>query len=92
MKKHDVVNHPTHYNSHPSGVECIDVVEWMPFNIGSAIKYLWRCGKKGSALEDLRKAAWLIQREITRVQKKEYHPIDGGRESESTTGTRKARR
>jgi hypothetical protein len=36
------VNHPLHYNSHGSGVECIDVVEWMGFSLGNAIKYIWR--------------------------------------------------
>lgn len=38
----DPVNHPAHYTSHPAGVECIDVVEHMTFNVGNAVKYLWR--------------------------------------------------
>lgn len=42
----DNVNHPQHYTSHPSGVECITVVENMTFNVGNAIKYLWRAGLK----------------------------------------------
>ena len=63
----DPVNHPAHYTSHPSGVECITVVEHMPFNVGNAVKYLWRAGAKGDAIEDLRKAAWYIQREISRL-------------------------
>lgn len=42
----DSVNHPKHYNDHPSGVECITVVEHMTFNVGNAIKYLWRAGLK----------------------------------------------
>lgn len=42
----DNVNHPTHYNSHPSGVECITITEHMNFNIGNAVKYLWRAGLK----------------------------------------------
>lgn len=58
------VNHPRHYNSHPSGIECIDVVEHMPFNIGNAVKYLWRCGLKGDEIEDLKKARWYVEREI----------------------------
>jgi len=63
------VDHPAHYNQHPSGVECIDVVEHMTFNVGNAVKYLWRAGLKDStpALEDLQKAAWYINREIQRV-------------------------
>jgi len=54
----DPVNHPTHYNGHPSGVECIDVVEHMGFNLGNAIKYIWRADLKGAAIQDLEKAAW----------------------------------
>jgi hypothetical protein len=62
----DMVAHPPHYNSHPSGVECIDIVEEMPYNIGAAVKYLWRCDGKWDSIEDLEKAAWYVQREITR--------------------------
>lgn len=62
----DAVNHPSHYTSHPSGVECIQVVEHMGFNLGNAVKYVWRADEKGNALEDLRKAAWYIEREIAR--------------------------
>jgi hypothetical protein len=63
----DMVNHPPHYTGHPSGVECIDIVEHLPYNIGAAIKYLWRQGLKGDQVEDLRKAAWYVAREIDRV-------------------------
>ena len=62
----EAVNHPTHYNKHPSGVECIDVVEHMNFNLGNAIKYIWRADLKGKALEDLEKAEFYIKREIER--------------------------
>lgn len=62
----DVVNHPSHYTSHPSGIECIQITEHMGFCIGNAIKYLWRADLKNNALEDLQKAAWYIQREIDR--------------------------
>jgi len=62
----EMVNHPAHYNAHPSGIECIDVVEHMSFNLGNAIKYVWRADEKGAALDDLRKAAWYIEREIAR--------------------------
>ncbi len=65
----DAVNHPEHYNAHASGVECIDVVEHMNFNLGNAIKYLWRADEKGNAIEDLQKAAWYVQREIQRRTK-----------------------
>lgn len=60
----DAVNHPKHYTSHPSGVECIQITEHMSFNVGNAVKYLWRADEKGAPLEDLRKAAWYIAREI----------------------------
>ena len=62
----DPVNHPAHYNSHPSGIECIDVVQHMSFNVGNAIKYLWRSDHKGALVEDLEKARWYIDREIAR--------------------------
>jgi hypothetical protein len=60
----DMVNRPPHYTGHPSGIECIDVTEHMPFCEGNAVKYLWRAGSKGDRLENLRKAAWYIARAI----------------------------
>ena len=63
----DPVDHPAHYTDHPSGVECITVTEHMNFNVGNAVKYLWRAGRKGDALTDLRKAAWYVNREIERL-------------------------
>lgn len=72
---HDPINHPAHYTSHPSGVECITVTEHMGFCVGNAIKYLWRAGLKDGGgdlkakrLEDLKKARWYIDREIQRVE------------------------
>lgn len=64
------VNHPKHYNAHPSGVECIDIVEAYNFNLGNAIKYIWRAGlKSDNPIEDLEKARWYIDRELTRLKK-----------------------
>lgn len=71
------VDHPEHYNSHPSGIECIDIARWHDFAIGNAIKYLWRCGLKheegkedtDKAIEDLEKAAWYINDEIQKLVK-----------------------
>jgi hypothetical protein len=60
------VDHPVHYNSHPSGVECIDIVEHMGFNLGNAVKYIWRADLKANAIEDLQKAAFYIKRELKR--------------------------
>jgi hypothetical protein len=70
-EKRERVNHPAHYNAHPSGVECIDIVEHFNFNVGNAVKYIWRAGLKGDAIEDLKKAAWYLQREIERRAKAE---------------------
>ena len=66
----DPVNHPSHYTSHPSGVECIAVTEHMTFNLGNAVKYIWRAGLKPDAsyIQDLRKALWYIDREIQRLE------------------------
>jgi hypothetical protein len=64
----DPVEHPTHYNSHPSGIECIEVTAHCNFCIGNAIKYLWRAGLKGDAITDLEKARWYITREIERIK------------------------
>jgi len=60
----DPVNHPKHYTDHPSGIECIQITEHMSFNLGNALKYIWRCDLKKDAIEDLRKARWYIDREI----------------------------
>lgn len=62
----DPVNHPAHYRGHPSGIECIQITEHMGFNLGNAIKYVWRADLKNDAIEDLKKAAWYINREIER--------------------------
>lgn len=64
------VVHPDHYNAHPSGVECIDIVKHHNFCIGSAIKYLWRQGLKDGnpAVQDLKKAVEYIQFEIDRLE------------------------
>lgn len=60
----DPVNHPKHYTDHPSGIECIQITEHMGFNLGNALKYIWRCDLKWDSIEDLRKARWYIDREI----------------------------
>jgi len=65
-KPHDAVNHPKHYNSHASGVECITIARHMPFNLGNVLKYIWRAGEKGDAIEDLQKARFYLNDEIER--------------------------
>lgn len=65
----DAVSMPSHYTQLP--VECIDVTEHFGFCLGNAIKYIWRADHKGKPVEDLRKAAWYIEREIARRCKSE---------------------
>lgn len=67
-KKFGVVSdnvNPSHYKSHPSGVECIEVTRHMSFNLGNVVKYLWRADLKAGT-EDLRKALWYLIDEIER--------------------------
>jgi len=72
---HDPVNHPSHYTSHPSGIECIDITRHHGFAVGNAIKYMWRAGLKGSSteneIEDLKKAVWYLQDRIQQLELKD---------------------
>lgn len=73
----DRVNRPSHYTSHPSGIECITITEHYDFCVGNAIKYLWRCGlkveegltPKDKEIEDLKKAVYYINRKINNLEK-----------------------
>lgn len=62
--KNDNIEHPKHYTSHPSGIECIQITRHMGFNLGNAIKYIWRADLKNDAIEDLEKAVWYLRDEI----------------------------
>lgn len=72
------IDHPVHYNSHPSGVECIDIAEHHNFNVGNAIKYIWRAGLKKEQglsdfekeLEDIDKAIWYLTRHRNNLDSK----------------------
>ena len=67
----EAVDHPSHYRS--DSIEAIDVIEsWqMNFNLGNVIKYVCRAGlKSNDSIEDLRKAAWYLNREISLRAKK----------------------
>lgn len=63
------VNHPAHYNQHPNGIECIDIIRHYTCDIANAIKYLWRAGLKPEMgmedaekeIEDLKKALWYVE-------------------------------
>jgi hypothetical protein len=74
----DQVNHPSHYCSHSSGIECIDIIEHLPFNTAAAIKYLWRKDLKGKKDEDINKALWFLEREIqkTRITRDFFDKLD----------------
>lgn len=75
-KTKSIINHPDHYTWHPSGVECATIAEHMPYNIGVAVAYLWRHRHKGTAIDDLRKAMWHINREIERLGRHEGEKPD----------------
>ena len=75
-KTNDMVNHPKHYTSHPSGIECIEITRHYCFSIGNAIKYLWRAGLKAEQgmqdrqkeIQDLEKAIWYINDRIKQLK------------------------
>lgn len=67
---HDPVNHPKHYTQHPSGVECIQITRHMGFNLGNAMKYIWRADLKNGT-EDLKKAVWYLQDEISKRESRQ---------------------
>lgn len=66
----DQINKPKHYNSHPSGIECIEITQHHDFCTGNAIKYLWRQGLKDgeNSVNDLKKAVWYIERKIKQIE------------------------
>lgn len=66
---HDPVNRPAHYTV--GGIETIDYIEakQLNYHLGNVVKYVSRAGKKGVALEDLKKARWYLEREIQRLEK-----------------------
>lgn len=87
-EEYEKVEHPVHYNSHPSGIECIEIVQHHNFPIGSAIKYLWRQGLKPGehSVVDLEKAKKYIQFEIDRIMGDAYEPIQLAEFSNETSG------
>ena len=77
----DPIQKASHYNWHPSGAECFDIVRHFNFCKGGAIKYLWRAGRKGDGVEfelkDLKQGRRLIDEEIARVEagEEERNPV-----------------
>lgn len=64
----ETVNHPAHYGGRDNPYEAIKIIEaWrLNFHLGNALKYIIRAGNKGDDIEDLKKAAWYLNREIER--------------------------
>jgi hypothetical protein len=71
LRRQEAVDHPAHYGGADNPYEAIRVIEaWsLDFCLGNAVKYVARAGKKGSEIEDLRKAAWYIQRRIEQLER-----------------------
>jgi len=67
-KQFDIINKAAHYNKHPSGVECIELAERLPFNTGNAFKYVFRRGDKGNTVQDLEKAIYYLNREVQQLR------------------------
>jgi hypothetical protein len=72
----DEVNNPAHYNSLDARcdncnetIKCIWVMEALPTNLATALKYIWRCDYKGKKQTDIEKAIWYLQRELKRINK-----------------------
>jgi hypothetical protein len=65
-EKKEMVNHPAHYGGADNPYEAIKIIEAhkLGFNLGNAVKYILRCDHKGTPLEDLKKGAWYLNREI----------------------------
>ena len=65
----DDATHPKHYQG---AIEPIDLIEaqQLSFNRGNVVKYVCRAGRKGSELEDLKKALFYLKREIERLERK----------------------
>ena len=70
------VNHPKYYNSHSSGIECIEIARHYCFSIGNVFKYIWRAGLKkelgtediDKEIEDLEKASWYLNDRISELK------------------------
>lgn len=64
--KGSAVDHPAHYNLHPSRVEAVEVIEYLTGNLFNTVKYVWRADHKGKTVEDIEKSIWYIKRELGR--------------------------
>ena len=69
-KQTDNVNHPAHYKV--GGIETIDFIEAkrLGYNLGNVVKFVTRAHHKGALLEDLKKAQWYLNREVSKLEEK----------------------
>jgi len=72
MSKKETIDHPAHYGGADNPYEAIKVIEaWgldKSFCLGNVVKYISRAGKKGDQIEDLKKARWYLDREISTLE------------------------
>lgn len=80
----DQINHPSHYTwiKNKVGIEVIDITRHLDFDLGNAIKYILRAGKKPinksnsnlnvAAIQDLKKAIWYINDKIKMIENETY--------------------
>jgi len=70
-KTNILIDHPQHYGGEENPYEAIKVIEsWnLDFALGNVVKYINRAGKKGSKLEDLKKAQWYMNRAVEQAEK-----------------------
>jgi len=64
----DLVNHPAHYNHY--SIEAIIICEKVGYNLGNAVKYIYRRDQKAQREMDLKKAYFYLDREASRWRKK----------------------
>lgn len=66
----DMVNNPPHYVDSSITIEPIELLMYLDFCTGNALKYVIRAGKKGDRLEDLKKAQWYLNKSLSAPQLK----------------------
>ena len=82
ISKGDAVNHPSHYTwlKEKCGIEVIDITRHLDFDLGNAIKYILRAGRKpivgedksdfhAGTIQDLKKAIWYLNDKIKMLEK-----------------------
>ena len=78
----ETINHPSHYGGDTT-YEAIKVIEaWgLGFHLGNSIKYICRAGRKANELEDLKKAAWYLDRYIKGLEHENNPPVSGSNQA-----------